>query len=298
MSYPGYDDLNATGDDIRLLYVEALPTGQLDLLSCSMKTVALSESPPYYALSYVWGDQTQRQDILIDGHPVSVATSLASGLQGCRDRFGSDLAEVGLWADALCINQANLDEKMHQIGLMSRVYSQARCVVAWLGDESDDTADAIREIGKLSEMFTDYYEASWAMKMAIKLQETSPGLGWITRMISGTRMNPLRSNGWLKSMAEIRVKGSSATVDSLEKPNLSSRTKLALRDIVERPYWSRVWTFQEIVLAKNVLVLCGSYELPWRDLGMLGMVCRIIRNAPSRVEDLGVINELIRIFGV
>lgn len=41
-----------------------------------------------------------------------------------------------MWIDAICINQSNLKEKGHQVALMGRVFSDARRVVVWLGNQS------------------------------------------------------------------------------------------------------------------------------------------------------------------
>jgi hypothetical protein len=84
---------------------------------------------PYEALSYVWGDEKMRANILCDGQIVSVALSLFDALKRLRlpqeSRF--------IWADALCINQNNSSEKSCQIPLMGKIYSMAVRVVVWLG---------------------------------------------------------------------------------------------------------------------------------------------------------------------
>jgi hypothetical protein len=49
-----------------------------------------------------------------------------------------------LWVDALCINQANLGEKNHQVALMAQIYSRADKVLVYLG-ESDCESDAAME---------------------------------------------------------------------------------------------------------------------------------------------------------
>jgi hypothetical protein len=35
----------------------------------------------------------------------------------------------------------------------------------------------------------------------------------------------------------------------------------AVRSILQRPWFSRVWTFQEIVLAKKAVLCCGAHTL-------------------------------------
>ncbi|KAF5023695.1 hypothetical protein F66182_4261 [Fusarium sp. NRRL 66182] len=44
---------------------------------------------------------------------------------------------------------------------------------------------------------------------------------------------------------------------------------LALTKLLMRPYWQRMWIFQEIVLGQRVMVHCGSFEVPWRGLRRL-----------------------------
>jgi hypothetical protein len=39
-----------------------------------------------------------------------------------------------LWVDAICLNQADNDEKSIQVGLIRDIYRQARRVLVWLGD--------------------------------------------------------------------------------------------------------------------------------------------------------------------
>lgn len=57
-----------------------------------------------------------------------------------------------LWIDALCINQADHEERNHQVQMMSQIYNNATQVCIWLGEDNDDSATAIsfiREIMKL-----------------------------------------------------------------------------------------------------------------------------------------------------
>ncbi|KAG6362398.1 hypothetical protein INS49_010628 [Diaporthe citri] len=87
-----------------------------------MHTVSLQDRPPFAALSYVWGDPTETAEIIVNGSPRK-ETRTASGQPS------------GLWADAICINQENVEEKSHQVGMMGRIYSSASLVVAWLSNE-------------------------------------------------------------------------------------------------------------------------------------------------------------------
>jgi hypothetical protein len=70
-----------------------------------------------------------------------VTESLHSALWRIREQ---KLASV-LWADAVCINQSNDDEKTNQVRMMQDIYSQADTVIVWLGD-SQDTDEAALEL--------------------------------------------------------------------------------------------------------------------------------------------------------
>ncbi len=64
----------------------------------------LSSSPPpsYTALSYVWGDPTDRLPITFNDTTASITKSLYAALEYLR----SETEERTLWIDALCIDQS------------------------------------------------------------------------------------------------------------------------------------------------------------------------------------------------
>ncbi|TLS29240.1 hypothetical protein PpBr36_01993 [Pyricularia pennisetigena] len=123
------------------------------------------DGEPYEAISYVWGDTRDRRDITIQGKTLSVTASLHAALTAFRhlalsdSAYGSDgdddtggHAEAGgsakaveqqrrqqpvrrLWADAVCINQEDLDERTSQVELMGRIFAGAHRVLAWMGWE-------------------------------------------------------------------------------------------------------------------------------------------------------------------
>ncbi|PMD39508.1 heterokaryon incompatibility, partial [Hyaloscypha variabilis F] len=41
------------------------------------------------------------------------------------------------WIDAICINQADLEEKASQVGAMNNIFRRASLVSAWLGPSQD-----------------------------------------------------------------------------------------------------------------------------------------------------------------
>ncbi|ENH63829.1 Heterokaryon incompatibility protein 6, OR allele [Fusarium oxysporum f. sp. cubense race 1] len=130
---------------IRLVY---LHPGTDEAVYCELITVSIDSAPSYEALSYTWGDPSRRESINMTTQgsettqQFSVTSNCYSALKRlrCRDRTRV------LWIDALAIDQSNLDERNHQVSLMSRIYSQAAGVVVYLGESADNSDLAIEFI--------------------------------------------------------------------------------------------------------------------------------------------------------
>ncbi|KAF1965285.1 HET-domain-containing protein, partial [Bimuria novae-zelandiae CBS 107.79] len=101
----------------------------------------------YDALSYVWGNPNETLPIFIDGHVLHITTSLHAALLRLRDHSFERI----IWVDAVYINQANEEEKEHQIQSMARIYGQANRVIVWLGNAGDDSNQALETIRSVAE---------------------------------------------------------------------------------------------------------------------------------------------------
>ena len=173
MSLPGkiLPELDLTKNQIRLL---SFTTGQhLDdsAISLKLETFDVGTRPPYVALSYTWGSETNHEPdyILLNGQSLQVRRNLHDALRAIRnavqevdvrvlktlglwqnvhhhDEDGDELAAVSmigpdagiwgvrfLWIDALCIDQSNVAERNHQVAMMSIIYAQASTVLVSLG---------------------------------------------------------------------------------------------------------------------------------------------------------------------
>ncbi|KAF5611565.1 heterokaryon incompatibility het-6, partial [Fusarium subglutinans] len=93
----------------------------------------------YVAISYTWGDTGDTRKIEIEGCLIPIAVSLHGALQVLRKKQSSVL----VWADALCINQKDRDERSQQVQLMPFIYSNADSVAIWLGPEENDSIRAV-----------------------------------------------------------------------------------------------------------------------------------------------------------
>ena len=94
-----------------------------------------SNRPQYEALSYEWGPQTCLQTIRINDTIQQVRENLWSALRHLRLESEPRL----LWIDALCINQEDILERNQQVNQMGVIYSQARRVVVWLGQQNSSS---------------------------------------------------------------------------------------------------------------------------------------------------------------
>ncbi|KAK0660789.1 heterokaryon incompatibility protein-domain-containing protein [Cercophora samala] len=57
-----------------------------------------------------------------------------------------------------------------------------------------------------------------------------------------------------------------AWIKSITADGVVNGRWLSLLDLISRPWFSRVWIIQEVVMAKQVLVCCGPHQLNWMDL--------------------------------
>jgi hypothetical protein len=89
----------------------------------------LDSSPQYEALSYCWGDTAKPRKLYTNRGTINITESLFSALCTLRYFNGSRR----LWADALCINQEDVNEKKWQVSLMGQIYQQARSCLIYLG---------------------------------------------------------------------------------------------------------------------------------------------------------------------
>lgn len=102
----------------------------------------------YIALSYCWGSDDNRtfRRIVLNGRFFQVTENLEAALNFVRIPEGlatTTLRCTKLWADAICINQADEDEKNREILRMKDIYGGSMDVFVHLGPEEDDSDHGI-----------------------------------------------------------------------------------------------------------------------------------------------------------
>src|SRR6186713_776190 len=107
VEYPSSPLKNA--NDIRVFILH--PGTFKDDIHVSLYSISLDDNTlSYEAISYVWGDPSDTKAITCNTKSFHITTNLESCLRHLRSETGSRT----LWADAICINQQDGEEKGHQ----------------------------------------------------------------------------------------------------------------------------------------------------------------------------------------
>jgi hypothetical protein len=152
-----HQDLDAETKQIRLLCVWPAVRRSAPI-ECNLEHHSLNKPPPYYALSYTWGDTSERVPILLDGSEFLITRNLESALRQFRGR----ILPYPLWVDSICINQENHDERTQQVMLMQDIYAKATWVWAWLGAASEDSDRAVKLAVEISRRYNKVGRSSTA----------------------------------------------------------------------------------------------------------------------------------------
>jgi hypothetical protein len=150
MSSYGYSLLPSDSDSIRLLRLlpsedEAAPL-HCELCNYSLLRPTL-RTHIYEALSYVWGDPNQTLPIRVGKNQFQVTLNLHAALSRLRDHSFERI----IWVDAICIDQSNNEERRQQVQLMAKIYSNAYCVIVWLGEQVVEVEGAFEIIRRAAD---------------------------------------------------------------------------------------------------------------------------------------------------
>ena len=251
--YP-YDTipLDPNQEQIRLLHFKvSTKTQNPDPLSCTMRQVSLKQDvPEYFAVSYAWGDASNRKEIEIDGHIVSVPENAYLALRClCNHKrrsriqrmFSKNTLEISLWMDAICIDQSNLNERSQQVAMMGDVYSTATEVLIWIATDNGKVKQTIATIervvnrcGKDNKQFSTKQEDPYD-------EETKE----FTVVQYGDAIEPRR----------------------VKRPHLTDEQELLLNNIYSARWFTRLWIVQEVLLAKKTTCYYGACSISlWKIL--------------------------------
>lgn len=196
--------------------------------SCTLITVDIDKAPPYMALSYTWGSRALDGNFVIDGKSVAITQNLEEALKKLHPYLKKEA--LLLWADLICINQADVLERSHQIRLMNAIYRCAERVGVWLGEARDDSDLVLDKLRKWTNEFTRLTEVCEG-DFDQAMHSISPP-NQVFYDFNG-KVNPLI---WQ-----------------------------ALRALFQRDWWQRAWVVQEAtaLAPSRTYLFCGDFCVDW-----------------------------------
>src|SRR5436190_23416896 len=120
-----YRPLRAGPHDDTIRVLDLLPGARGLDIRCELRYVMLSSNPSYEALSYCWHPKNPKRRIICCETEVDIGENLYLALRHLRH----ETERRTLWADAICINQEDDEEKSCQVRMMSSIYGKAAGVV-------------------------------------------------------------------------------------------------------------------------------------------------------------------------
>ncbi|KAL7907903.1 heterokaryon incompatibility domain-containing protein [Trichoderma velutinum] len=118
-----------------------------DPLRGSLESVVADDAGVYEPLSYVWGDGKLTHEIFLPTGRLRLTASLYHALRRLRRRTESRR----VWADQICIDQLNNEERSQQVQYMNQIYRNGSHVQVWLGlDEQNLAKEAFAFVRRLA----------------------------------------------------------------------------------------------------------------------------------------------------
>lgn len=205
-------------------------------------------SRAYDALTYVWGvaaHEKPNRAIIVEDRGASYRLWIHRPLELALLHLVQDRAtQLPLFVDQICINQdangGGYNEKAHQVRLMRAIYSRCRRALVWLGTAtraSDEWFTYTREIchsGLLSGLMGP--RAPSFMRVFDAVMDPSVSVAGQTREDRDALL------------ALVLLRGDQYPV-------------AGFADVLDRPWFGRLWTIQEACLAPGVTVVCGRQAL-------------------------------------
>ncbi|KAI0542076.1 heterokaryon incompatibility protein-domain-containing protein [Xylaria digitata] len=259
-----YDSLQVDQGSIRVLDLEPEPRHLLQHrsrqpveppLRGTLRVVSMKDCPEFAALSYVWGSRADPPDIILcNGCKIEITSNCKDALQAVRKSQG----RVTIWVDAICINQKDKKDKASQIPNMEDIYTWARMVYVWLG-RGDERIYSGMKMLRWASRYSLCLAGNRIRRPNCRLAgRGGPGDPW---MLCKEDLKDcwvlFRSvapwNPYVRQV--IRKFGLETTVSKWSPEHLDS--------LLSGPWIGRAWTFQELILAQDVTIMCGEPWLGW-----------------------------------
>ncbi|TLD16753.1 uncharacterized protein PgNI_02156 [Pyricularia grisea] len=246
MSQPTYEyrPLDPSGTNIRLLRL--LPAADADSpLQSALLHVDLASKPQYEALSYAWGKPVFAQEVDVEGAGViRITKNLSHALRHLR----LETEPRTLWVDAVCINQADVAERGHQVTLMQAIFSSCERCLVWMGPLKPYSDLTASDAGQRWRKWCSDTEANVVEAMAL------------FERIADHDVKLLRTIDKMDENDMVFIQGPHADGYYLPRKETEVLTEL----FVSAAPWKRAWCVQELACAPRLFFVAGGATLDWK----------------------------------
>ncbi|KAH6645585.1 heterokaryon incompatibility protein-domain-containing protein [Truncatella angustata] len=216
---------------------------RVEIVEADLDDTSLTQ---YETLSYNWAVPPEAQPnrpVIVDTagkrHILWIHRPLEEALHSIS---ANRLTDFPMFIDQICIDQSNMNEKAVLVPLMGDIYTQCRRVIIWLGTPtilSDKFFDNVKELNQ-----------EGVMSRLIGPNKSH----WMEVYDAVTEPNPATKLTGVKEEDQDDL----LRLVSLFKDRFSHQMWI---DVLQRPWFNRLWIIQEVCLAPDVTFLCGSKAL-------------------------------------
>jgi hypothetical protein len=221
-------------NELRIGEFRALSVLQCHPLMVRLETLDFNKSPRYAALSYTWGSAPYNKgrprdstyQIVVNGVTWPVQQNLHDALEHLSSKIQN--LDIPLFVDAICINQADMNERASQVCQMREIYENAELVVGWLGVPFDEreTQLAVAQMQRFHQVLRSQNAAEGNNVYNVPLA-TSP---------EDETLFP-------------------------RKPDSPTYTAwMGINEMFNAKYWLRAWIMQEATGPAKTWFYCGPYR--------------------------------------
>ncbi|KAI1328445.1 heterokaryon incompatibility protein-domain-containing protein [Xylariaceae sp. FL0255] len=252
----------AISSNIRLLEIRP-SLNSFEPIECTLKEAGLPAALKYEALSYVWGRVNTTRSIKLNGQKFPVGENLEAALRQLRPQGSKPKV---MWIDAICIDQSNVQERTDQVAHMDSIFRNAANVEVWLGRESNtssylfDLLDHTRHVFKDHEDILSSHDFISFPFEPLKYCPDCDGSSTGDLHVIKPMLKTARATQELELAQKLRQTSEVTRQDFLDE---RIKTLEAFVKLLDRPWWSRVWVLQEVILARNVTLRCGPRSAAW-----------------------------------
>lgn len=276
-----YRPLSTRNNEIRLLRIQPA-TSPSDPIVCHLEYTPLNHprdnDSGYVALSYCWGDGASGTHLILAGYRVQITINLYHALWQVRAR-----GHYLVWADGLCINQDDLEERSEQVLRMAAIYRSASLVIAYL--DSQDPMDERRST-KVLELNVHARQKRKEIDEYLQMKQNNPK----------TKGKAVKKGFFFPRTVRDETQQQSNIIPKPSKLQITEEQHEALVHLLEHEYWMRAWIIQEISVNPNLKIIWSGYEISLDELMVtvqqLTHIDRIKRSqARHHIEQLSKIRK-------